>query len=109
MGDVNPEFKMGFSNEIIWKGVNIYSLLEWQQGGDILNLTKFISDLAQTTEDFIPDGQERLTGSPIFGGPDAGVYIEDGSFVKLRELTVAYELPVAWVETWWPWARASAG
>lgn len=106
VGDVNPDFKVGFTNEIIWKGVNVYSLWEWQQGGDILNLTKFISDLAQTTEDFIPEGQERLEGSPVLGGPDAGVYIEDGSFVKLRELTVAYELPPSWVETWWPWARS---
>ncbi|MGH7572864.1 MAG: SusC/RagA family TonB-linked outer membrane protein, partial [Gemmatimonadota bacterium] len=105
IGDVNPDFKLGFVNEIIWKGVNVYSLWEWQEGGDILNLTKFISDLAQTTEDFIPEGQDRLAGSPILGGPDTGVYIEDGSFVKLRELTVAYELPPSWVETWWPWAR----
>ncbi|HET9581316.1 MAG TPA: TonB-dependent receptor plug domain-containing protein [Gemmatimonadota bacterium] len=103
VGDINPDFKMGFVNEIIWKGVNVYSLWDWQQGGDIINLTTFISDLAQTTGDFVPDGQARLAR---FGTPDAGTYIEDGSFVKLRELTVAYELPAAWVETWWPWARS---
>ena len=103
VGDINPDFKMGFSNEIIWKGVNVYSLWDWQQGGDIINLTTFISDLAQTTEDFVPEGQQRLDR---FGTPDASTYIEDGSFVKLRELSVSYELPVAWVETWWPWARS---
>ena len=75
LGDVNPDFKMGFTNEIIWKGVNIYSLWDLQQGGDIINLTKFISDLAQTTEDFVPEGQQRLEQ---FGTPDASVYIEDG-------------------------------
>jgi hypothetical protein len=83
--------------------VNVYSLWDLQQGGDIINLTTFISDLGQTTEDFVPDGQARLTR---FGSPDAGTYVEDGSFVKLRELTVAYELPPTWVETWWPWARS---
>ncbi|MGH7589508.1 MAG: SusC/RagA family TonB-linked outer membrane protein [Gemmatimonadota bacterium] len=103
VGDINPDFKMGFTNEIIWKGVNVYSLWDLQQGGDIINLTTFISDLGQTTEDFVPDGQQRLAR---FGSPDAGTYIEDASFLKLRELTVAYELPVAWVETWWPWARS---
>lgn len=106
IGDINPDFKMGFVNEIIWKGVNVYSLWDWQRGGDILNLTKFISDLAQTTEDFVPAGQERLARfSPPTGPGDASVYIEDGSFVKLRELTVAYDLPATWIETWWPWAR----
>lgn len=103
VGDINPDFKMGFVNEVIWKGVNVYSQWEWQRGGDIINLTKFISDLGQTTEDFAENGPARLAR---FGSPDASVYIEDGSFVKLRELTVAYELPPTWVETWWPWARS---
>lgn len=103
VGDTNPDFKMGFVNEIIWKGVNVYTLWDWQQGGDIINLTKFISDLAQTSADFVTEGQQRLAQ---FGPGDASVYIEDASFVKLRELSVAYELPAQWVETWWPWARS---
>ncbi len=103
VGDINPDFKMGFVNEIIWKGVNVYGLWEWQRGGDIINLTKFIADLGQTTEDFVENGPARLEQ---FESGDASVYIEDGSFVKLRELTVAYELPPTWVETWWPWARS---
>ncbi|HET6342524.1 MAG TPA: SusC/RagA family TonB-linked outer membrane protein [Gemmatimonadota bacterium] len=102
-GDINPDFKMGFTNEIIWKGVNVYSLWDWQKGGDIVNLTTFISDLAQTSADFVPDGQQRLARR---AAGDGSVYIEEGSFVKLRELTVSYELPVQWVETWWPWARS---
>lgn len=103
VGDINPDFKMGFVNEIIWKGVNVYSLWDWQQGGDIVNLTKFISDLAQTTVDFVPEGQQRLAR---FGPGDASTYIDDGSFVKLRELTVAYDLPATMVDRWWPWARS---
>ena len=103
IGDINPDLKMGFVNEIIWKGVDVYSQWEWQHGGDIVNLTKFITDLAQTTEDFVPAGQERLEQ---FSAPDASVYIEDGSFLKLRELTIGYELPAKWVETWWPWSQS---
>lgn len=100
VGDVNPDFKMAFANELSWKGWSFYSLWDWQQGGDIVNLTTFISDLAQTTEDFVPDGQRRLEMSS-----ERPTYVEDGTFVKLRELTLAYAFPADWVERLWPAAR----
>lgn len=100
VGDVNPDFKMGFVNEVTWKGWSFYSLWDWQSGGDVVNLTTFISDLAQTTSDFAENGARRLEESA-----NRAVYVEDASFVKLRELTVAYELPASWVERLWSEAR----
>jgi TonB-linked SusC/RagA family outer membrane protein len=94
-GDVNPDFKMAFANDVTWGPWNFYMLWDWQQGGDIINLANLISDLAGTTNDFIPDGQQRLEA---LGESIGTAFIEDASFVKLREATLAYELPRALVD-----------
>jgi len=98
VGDTNPDFKMSFSNDVTWGEWTFYTLWDWAPGADVLNLTAFLNDLGQTTNDFEANGADRLAAT----GP---VYIEDAGFVKLRELTVSYELPVDWVQTWWPWAQ----
>jgi TonB-linked SusC/RagA family outer membrane protein len=101
-GDANPDFKMAFVNDVTWRDWNFYMLWDWQKGGDIINLMNLIADLAQTTNDFIPAGQARLQG---LSDGDGSVFIEDASFVKLREATLAYELPGDLVDRLWPALR----
>jgi TonB-linked SusC/RagA family outer membrane protein len=98
VGDTNPDFKMSFSNDVAWGNWNFYTLFDWAPGADNLNLTAFLSDLGQTTTDFEANGADRLAAT-------SPVYIEDAGFVKLRELRVSYEVPIDWVQTWWPWAQ----
>jgi len=99
IGDANPDFTMSFSNNLRFKRLRLYGLLDWQHGGDIINLTKFLYDLGQNTVDYADPitvggvqttkGAQRLK---VFGHQTA-VYVEDGSFMKLRELTLAFEVP----------------
>ncbi len=102
VGDANPDFKMAFSNDVTWRNWNFYMLWDWQHGGDIINLMNLIADLAQTTNDFVPNGQARLEA---LGAGDGSAFTEDASFVKLREVTLAYEIPSRVVERWWPAVR----
>jgi hypothetical protein len=101
-GDANPDFKMAFANDVTWRDFNFYMLWDWQKGGDIINLANLISDLAATTNDFIPEGQQRLEA---LGAGIGTAFVEDASFVKLREATLAYEVPSEMVERWWPTLR----
>ncbi|HEY8174364.1 MAG TPA: SusC/RagA family TonB-linked outer membrane protein [Gemmatimonadaceae bacterium] len=99
IGDANPDFVMSFGNEVTWRRVRLYGLLDWQKGGDIINLTKFLYDLGQNTADYADPitvngkattvGDNRLAEFPH----KTKVYVEDGGFMKLRELTLSYELP----------------
>jgi TonB-linked SusC/RagA family outer membrane protein len=106
LGDATPDFKMGFTNEFTLGAFSLYSLFDWQKGGDIINLTKLLYDLGQNSPDFaLPagvttprpisechpncSGRERVTGFGTF----TQQYIEDGSFVKLREVSLGYQLP----------------
>jgi TonB-dependent starch-binding outer membrane protein SusC len=93
LGDTEPDFRMGFSNTFRYRGFSLSFLLDWQKGSDVINLTRFIYDLGQNTPDFVGAGQQRLKDQAT----NAGVYIEDASFLKLREITLMYQLPDAWV------------
>jgi TonB-linked SusC/RagA family outer membrane protein len=102
VGDANPDFKMAFSNDVTWRDWNFYMLWDWQHGGDIINLANLISDLAQTTNDFFPNGQQRFQA--LITG-DGTAFVEDASFVKLREVSLGYEIPREMVDRLWPALR----
>jgi outer membrane receptor protein involved in Fe transport len=93
LGDTEPDFRVGLSNTFRYRGWSLSFLLDWQQGSDIINLTRFIYDLGQNSPDFVGAGEQRLKDQAT----NAGVYIEDASFLKLREITLTYQLPDSWV------------
>src|SRR5207253_1520926 len=97
VGDSNPNFRMGFGSDLIYRRVGLHFLFDWQKGSNISNLTKLLYDLGQTTPDFADPiagssttvGESRLAGF----GKVTGNFIESASFLKLREVTLSYELP----------------
>lgn len=103
IGDANPDFRMAFSNDFNYRAFNLHFLLDWQQGADIINLTKFLYDLGQTTPDFdTPKPGDTLTVGPARvrdrGAGNTAVYLEDASFLKLREVTLSYNLPASFAQ-----------
>jgi TonB-linked SusC/RagA family outer membrane protein len=102
LGDATPDFKMAFTNDVTFRDFNLSFLLDWQRGGDIINLTKLLYDFGANTADYDEvvgqdgSGTDILKGAQRLGGWLAGVtsnYIEDGSYLKLREVTLSYVLP----------------
>ncbi|MFN2431863.1 MAG: SusC/RagA family TonB-linked outer membrane protein [Gemmatimonadota bacterium] len=102
LGDAQPDFQMAFINDVTFGGFNLYGLLDWRSGGDVINLTQLLYDFGQNTEDFelapgetCPDvpttespGACRVAGFGTFAGP----YVQDASFLKLRELSISYDV-----------------
>jgi hypothetical protein len=90
---------MSFSKNLRFKRLRLYGLLDWQHGGSIINLTKFLYDLGSNTADYADPitygglqttkGANRLRLFP----KQTGVYVEDASFMKLRELTLSFDVP----------------
>jgi TonB-dependent starch-binding outer membrane protein SusC len=97
LGNTAPDFRMGFVNDVTYKAVNFSVVLDYQQGGDIINLTQFLYDDAGTSHDYgSPEWEYRMTGY------DAGVmtpYIEEATFLKVREVSVGVTLPSAWFQS----------
>ena len=96
VGDVNPDFRMGFSGDVTMSRLGLHFLFDWQKGSNILNLTKLLYDLGSIAPDFADPiagstqtvGQRRLAGF----GKVTGNYVETASFLKLREVTLSYDL-----------------
>lgn len=100
IGDGTPDFNVGFSTNLRYKAFSLYGLVDWQQGGDVYNYTKQLlyfnerhGDLDQSGR---PEGQRKW--SPYYSqhlynaANPSSYFVEDGSFVKVRELSLTYDL-----------------
>ena len=109
IGDANPDFRMSFTNDITYGRLSLHFLLDWQHGSDILNLTRLLYDFGQVTPDYanpIPGktetvGEHRLAGFQVVSKN----YVESATFLKLREVTLTYDLPATFMHSLWSGAR----
>lgn len=89
VGDVEPDFQLSTFNQLnLFKNFDFNFLVHWKEGGNNLNLTRYLTDLAKLSDDLdTPAGQERVNtiGSLRF--------IEDASYVRLREVALYYNVP----------------
>ena len=102
IGDANPDFRMGFSNEFRWRSLSLATTIDWQQGGDVVNLLGWLLDLNQNSIDYaaacnLPGcragetlGEYRLR---VYPARTSTVWLESATFVKLREVALSWEIP----------------
>jgi TonB-linked SusC/RagA family outer membrane protein len=89
VADALPDYQMGFSNDFRLGAFSLTSLVDWRKGGHGINLTNNYYDgglIADTAK-----GNARLAGLAA-GLP---VYVEPTGFVKIREVTLGYQVPTA--------------
>ena len=103
IGDVNPDFNLGFGSNIQWKGLTVAAQFNWVQGGDIYNYTRQwpFNELRDAVIDqrSKPKEERKPTTyySTFYNNFDANQYfVEDGSYVRLRELAVNLSVPKSW-------------
>lgn len=105
LGDASPDFAMTFSHDLrVLEALRFYTLLEWRQGQEVINLSDFLLDGAGNSGDFLsegeirpvdechPDcsGEERLAG---FANGFTRGFVQPASFAKVREISISYSLP----------------
>ena len=83
-GNAEPDFQMSWQNQLTYKNFDLTFLWHWKKGGDNINLTTLLYDLAGTTWDYndsgldpsgqLSNGDYRV--SQAFVNPDPA--IEDG-------------------------------
>jgi TonB-dependent starch-binding outer membrane protein SusC len=89
-GDAAPTFTMGFGNDFTFGKLRFTSLLDWSKGGDLVNITMDVYDAFGLSPNLPDGGLNRAKRNDQLG---VSQYVLDGSYVKLRELTLSYELP----------------
>ena len=116
VGDPQPDWISGVNGALRWKKVSLSGFLDIRKGGDIWNGTRGSLVAYGTAKETEIRGQTRTFGTDFYrqpvAGPGAGravvidqgwfgslgggfgsvnkQFIEDGSFVRLREVTLGY-------------------
>jgi outer membrane receptor protein involved in Fe transport len=92
VGDANPDFQMSFSSDVDFHQFTLGMLWDYKQGGDIINLTEFLYDAGQNSVDYLAEdgGAARIAR---FGEGFTEPYVQSGTYVKLREVNLSYNLP----------------
>lgn len=89
VGNGEPDFRVGWSNSVKVDRFTFGALIDWQHGSEVVNLTRLLFDAGGVS----PDEEAAAKRLEAFGNGDARPYIEDASFVKLREVSMTYDLP----------------
>lgn len=91
VGNSAPDYEMGFTNDLTFGPLRLSSLFDWRKGGLGVNLT---NDYFVGSGLGFPDTARAAKMLTAFSqGTD--VWLENTGFLKLRELTLGYELPTA--------------
>ncbi len=116
IGNSNPDFQVFFENTVNWKRLSFAFTLDWRSGGDVANTTTKLYDEGGTSRDFTtavtPENAPRgvptetigsipaaVLGLGDFrfqawsGGSDARIYLQDGTYLRLREVAVNFNAP----------------
>jgi hypothetical protein len=89
VGNSAPDYEMGFTNDLSFGPFRFSSLVDWRKGGLGVNLT---NDYFVSSGLGFPDTARAAKMQDAFNkGVD--VWVENTGFVKIREMTLGYELP----------------
>ena len=106
LGNSTPDLNLSFVNSLRWRGLSLYALFDGEFGADIYNQTR------QWAYRENRSGDQDQFGKP--GGMKKPVayyqrlyntnamnawFVEEGTFVKLRELSLRYSLNPDWLDT----------
>jgi TonB-linked SusC/RagA family outer membrane protein len=102
IGDSNPDLNWGLSSNLTWRNLTVYGLIGAQVGGDIYNRTN------QRMYQYFRSGDTDQAGKPqelkkttdyystLYAGNLINQwFVEDASFVKLREVSLRYRVPAS--------------
>ncbi|MFL5464154.1 MAG: SusC/RagA family TonB-linked outer membrane protein [Gemmatimonadaceae bacterium] len=101
LADANPKYVMSFGNDLTFKSLNFNVLVDYRRGGTISNMTLNIFDEGRNTWDYDAPSPDPAVGATLgeyrynnwAGGANTAAYLVDGSFTKVREVNLSYELP----------------
>lgn len=111
IGDANPDFTYGLTNNLSWKNFDLSIFFQGSQGNDIYNATRvdlegmFDSKNQSTAvlRRWTPDNRNTDIPRAIGGGKVDNVrnstrFVEDGSYLRLKAITLSYNINPASLE-----------
>ena len=110
IGDKEPTFTMGISNDLTVKKLHLYFLWDWKKGGIAGDGSQRHYDLDLNAANSCT---ERVGGlcigavriNSLYNRKMTKTLVMDNSWVKLREVTLSLDLPQAFTRKLWSGAR----
>jgi TonB-linked SusC/RagA family outer membrane protein len=103
IGNPNPDFYGGITASVSYKNIDLETLLSYAYGGAVMNVLRSKLEVASGYENqsvavkraWKADGDitnipRTNYGDPLGNGRPSSNWIEDGSYLKMRTLTLAY-------------------
>jgi len=112
LGNPNPKFFGGFSNNFKYKGFDLNVFLQWSSGNDIYNANRILwTSGLKSHRNFIPEILNRWRDDNTPEQNEAAIfrsindvsqvltsqYIEDGSYLRLKTVSLGYTFPEKWI------------
>ena len=107
IGNPNPDYYGGITSKLQWKRFTLDALFTFSKGNDIYNYSRRVLETMSGYDNQLQSARNRWRtngqatdmpkatwGDPMGNGRFSDRWIEDGSYFRLRTLSVAYELPV---------------
>lgn len=109
IGDPNPDFTYGFNTSLRYKNVSLTANFVGSHGNDIYNVNKMIDtntsgvnqNLQSASVSKAYTSENTATWYPAIGGLSgtdvkwaSDRYVEDGSYLRLANLTLGYDIPI---------------
>lgn len=107
IGDPNPDFYGNFSTQLSWKNFTLSASFNYSVGGDLYNYQRsilesgsyFYNQTSNMLARWTHEGQQTSVPRASFldemgNSRFSDRWIEDGSYLKLKNVTLSYYLPV---------------
>jgi len=112
-GNPNPTFIFALNNSFTYKGFDLNLFLQGVAGNKIFNANRIYTESMSVAQNQTAETLHRWTGEgtsnsmprAIFNDPNKNTrpsdrYVENGSYLRIKNLTLGYTLPVALSEKW---------
>jgi TonB-linked SusC/RagA family outer membrane protein len=112
IGNYNPDFIWGLTNNFTYKGLDLSFLFQGVQGSDIMDDNVHRSLMYHEGRNWLKEGVNRWRSEAEPGDgyhyrftvdllgyekTPSSYWIRDGSYFKLKNLTLGYTFPVKWI------------
>ena len=109
IGNPNPDFTYGLNNTLSWHGLDLNVFVQGSQGNDVYNLNRVYTEgglysngnsSTRVLGRWTGPGTSTDVPRAIAGDPNQNLrvssyFLEDGSYLRLKTLTLGYNLPKA--------------
>jgi len=99
LADANPRYTMNFSNDVRWNNFSLSAVIDYRHGGTLSNMTLNLFDEGANTWDYDKKSPVDSLSLGAYryntwnGGKETSVYLQDGSYTKVREISLTYLVP----------------